>query len=68
MDKHKYLTTTVKINGTEKEFIINTGSPISIMPADNTIMKDTEIQKVKHHKQDVNKNEVKFRGENTGRH
>ena len=33
VDKNKYLTTTVKINGTEKEFIIDTGSPISIMPA-----------------------------------
>ena len=62
VDKNKYLTTTVKINGTEKEFIIDTGSPLSIMPADNTIMKDTENQKVKHRYQDVNKNEVKFRG------
>ena len=62
MDKSKYSTTTVKINGTEKEFIIDTGSPISIRPADNTIMKDTEIQKVKHRHQDVNKNEVNSRG------
>ena len=35
VDRNKYLTTTVKINATEKEFIIDTGSPISIMPADN---------------------------------
>ena len=48
VDKNKYLTTTVKINETEKEFIIDTGSPMSIMPAENTKMKDTEIQKVKH--------------------
>ena len=65
VDKNKYLTTTVKINGTEKEFIIDTGSPISIMPADKTIVKDTEIQKVRHRYQDVNKNEVK---KDTGRH
>ena len=52
----------MKINGTEKEFVIDTGSPISIMPADNTIMKESEIQKVRHRYQDVNKNEVKFRG------
>ena len=32
------------------------------MPVDNTIMKDTKIQKVKDRYQDVNKNEVKFRG------
>ena len=62
VDKNKYLTTTVKINGTEKEFLIDTGSPISILPADKTKMKDTEIQKVRHRYQDVNKNEVKFRG------
>ena len=61
MDKNKYLTTTVKINGTEKKVIIDTGSQISIMPADNTIMKDTEIRKLKHRHQNVNKNEVKFR-------
>ena len=62
IDRNKYLTTIVNINGTEKEFVIDTGSPISIMPADNTIMKESEIQKVRHRYQDVNKNEVKFRG------
>ena len=33
-DRDKYLTTTVKVDGIEKEFIVDTGSPISIMPAD----------------------------------
>ena len=56
--RHTYLTTTVKINGTEKEFIIDTGSPI----IDNKIMNESEIQKVRHRYQDVNKNEVNFRG------
>ena len=32
------------------------------MPVDENIMKRTEIQKVKHRYQDLNKNEVKFRG------
>ena len=62
IDKNKYLTTTVKINGTEKEHKTDTGSPISIMPADHKIMKETEIRNVKHQYQDVNKNEVKVRG------
>ena len=62
IDRNKYLTTIVKINGTEKEFVIDTGSPMSIMPADNTIIKESKIQKVRHRYQDVNKNEVKFRG------
>ena len=51
----------MKVNGIEKEFIVNTGSPISIMPVDEKILKQTEIQKVKQRYQDVNKNEVKFR-------
>ena len=62
IDSNDYLTTTVKNNGTELDFIKDTGSPISILPADNKIMKETDIQKVKHRYQDENKNEVKFRG------
>ena len=62
-DNNSYLTASVKINGIEKEFIIDTGSPISIMPIGSDILKKTEIQKVKHRYQDVNKNEVKFRGQ-----
>ena len=62
IDRNKYLTTIVKINGTEMEFVIDTGSPIIIMPADNTIMKGSEFRKVRHRYQDVNKNEVKIRG------
>ena len=61
IDRNKYLTTIVKSNGTEKEFRIDTGSPKSKMPEDK-IMKETEIQKVKHRYKDVNKNEVKIRG------
>ena len=60
-DKNKYLTSG-KVNSNEKEFIINTRSPLSIMPADEYMWKRTELQKVKHRHQDVNKNEVKFRG------
>ena len=62
-DKNKYLTAKVKVNGIEKEFIVDTGSPISIMPADEQILKKTELQKIKHRHQDVNKNEVRFRGQ-----
>ena len=61
-DRNKYLTTIVKVNGTEKELLVDAGSPISIMPVDENIMKRTEIQKVKHRYRDVNENEVKFRG------
>ena len=51
-----------KINGIEKKFLVDTGSPISIMPVDEKILKQTEIQNVKQRYQDINKNEMKFRG------
>ena len=60
-DRNKCLTAVVKVNGIEKEFIVDTGSPISLMPVDEKILKQTEIQKVKQRYQDVNKNEVKLR-------
>ena len=62
-DRSNYLTAKVKVNGIEKEFIVDTGSPISIMPACENILKETETQKVKHRYYDVNKNEIKFRGQ-----
>ena len=40
-DKNKYLTAKKKVNGIEKEFIVDTGSPISIIPADQSILKQT---------------------------
>ena len=61
-EKNKHYTATIRINGVKKEFIIDTGSPITIMPPDERIMKQTEIQKITNRYQDVNKNEVKFRG------
>ena len=41
------MTAKVKVNGIEKKFIVDTGSPISIMPADENILKKTEMQKKK---------------------
>ena len=61
-EKNKHYTATIKINGVKKEFIIDTGSPITIMPSDERIMKHTETQKITNRYQDVNKNEVNFRG------
>ena len=61
-EMNKHFTATVQINGIKKEFIIDTGSPVSIIPPDDRIMKATEIQKITNRYQDVNKNEVKFRG------
>ena len=60
---NKHFTATVQINGIMKEFIIDTGSPVSIMSPDKKIMKTTEIQKTTNRYQDVNKNKMKFRGQ-----
>ena len=62
-ENNKHYTATVKINGIKKEFIIDTGSPITIMPPDEKILKIAELQKITNRYQDVNKNEVKFRGQ-----
>ena len=61
-EKNKHYLATIKTNGVKKEFIIDTGSPITIMPPDGRIMKSTKSQKITNRYQDVNKNEVKFRG------
>ena len=60
MSKHS--TAVVQINGIKKEFKYDTGSPISIKPPDERILKSTEMQKITDRYKDVNKNEVKFRG------
>ena len=62
VEQQKHYTAKRTINGTPKEFIIDTGSPVTIMPLDEQIIKKTEIQKITNRYQDVNKNEVKFRG------
>ena len=45
-EMNKHFTAVERVNGVKKEFIIDTGSPISIMPPDGRIMKSTEIQKI----------------------
>ena len=62
VEHQKHYTAKVKINGTQRAFIIDTGSPVTIMPLDERIMKKTKIQKITKRSQDVNKNEIKFRG------
>ena len=60
-ETNKHITTMLKINGIAKEFNIDTGSPISLMPPDESFIKSTEIQKITIQYQDVNKIEMKFR-------
>ena len=48
--------------GKKKEFIIDTGSPISIITPEKKILQITGIQKITNRYQGVNKNGVNFRG------
>ena len=52
----------MKLNGRNKEFIIDTGSPKTIEPSDEYILKLSGKQKKINRYQDVNKNEIKCRG------
>ena len=61
-EMNKHFSATVQFNGIKKEFIVDTGSPVSKVPPDKRIMKTTEIQKITNRYQDVNKNELKLRG------
>ena len=61
-EKHDHFTMTVKINGSPKKFIVDTGSPVTIMPMDKKILNTKDIQKINNRYQDINKNEVKFLG------
>ena len=55
---------TLKIDGTEEDFIVYTGSLVTIIPPDKEEIKNTKISPIRKH-QDVNKNEVKFAGKIT---
>ena len=56
VEQQKHYTAKIKLNGTPKEFIIDTGSPVTIIPLDEQIKK-TENQKITNRFQGVNKNE-----------
>ena len=52
----------MNINGEKLKFIIDTGSPVIIMPNNPTLYKPECIRRLKERYQDVNKNEIKFLG------
>ena len=58
-ERTKDMTAKVKINGLKKEFIVDTGSAMSLMTNGN-IIKSTETQKVENRNQDVNKTKYIF--------
>ena len=66
-EKQKHYTAKTNINGIQNQFIIDTGSPVTIMPFFERLVDQTEVQKTTNLYQDVNKNEVKP-GEDTSKH
>ena len=64
-DRRKYVTMTIRIYGTEKKFIVDTRSPVTIIQPENAIIKGLKNIPVRRKYQDVNKNEVKFTGKIT---
>ena len=61
-DNNDHYGVEMIINGDKQKFIIDTGSPVTIMPYDQKIHKTKEIKPMKERYQDVNKNEIKFMG------
>ena len=56
---------TIKSESREKEFIVQKGSPLTIIPPKKEIIKDKKILPITGKHQDCNKNEVKFAGKIT---
>ena len=61
-DKNNHYGVEIKINGKNQKFIIDTGSPVTIMPNNPTLYNPEDIQPLKERYQDVNKNEITFLG------
>ena len=61
-DNNDHYGVEIKINGKNQKFIIDTGSPVAIMPNNPTLYNPEDIQPLKERYQDVNKNEITFLG------
>ena len=64
--ERNYIKTNVQVNGQLIEFVVDTGSPITILPKQaKEKLKLENLEPVITKYQDVNKNEVKFDGKET---
>ena len=61
-DNNDHYGVEIKINGKSQKFIINTGSPVTIMPNNPTVHNPENIQQLKERYQDLNKNGITFLG------
>ena len=61
-DNNDHYGVEIKMHGKNQKFIIDTGSPVTIMPNNPTLYNPENIQPLKERYQDVNKNEIIFLG------
>ena len=61
-DNKDHYGVEILINGKNQKFIIDTGSPVTIMPNNPTLYNPEDVQPLRERYQDVNKNEIKFLG------
>ena len=61
-DNNDHYDVEIKTKGTNQKFIIDTGTPVTIMPNNSTLYNPEDVQPLKERYQDVNKNEIRFLG------
>ena len=61
-DKNDNYGIKLKINGKYQDFVIDNGSPVTIMPNNPELYDQKDIKPLNERYQDVNKNEIKFLG------
>ena len=61
-DRRNHITMAIKFNGAEKEFTVDTGSPVTIIPPDKPLIKDKKTLPITRKNQDVNINATNFTG------
>ena len=59
-DGQKQYAAVIQVKRMNKEFIIDSGSLVTLMPPDERILRNTKNQKIRIRYQNVNKNDVKF--------
>ena len=61
-DNNNHNDVEMKITEKKQNFTIHTGSPVTIMPSNQTLYKTEIIQPIKERYQNVNKNVITFLG------
>ena len=56
---------TIEIDGTKKEFNVDTGSPVTILPPHEEILNEKKLLPLTRKYRDVNKSDIKFTGKST---